>query len=198
MNSKDYIICNSTDHFLWPGGLISSSSAIFIYVYDYLDGSAVAPKENIITKKGDDSSSNRSKVHTTLDQHILSSLMTSMAQEVMSQVSTYKIPQEVWFELQKTYASQSTTRTMNTRIALTTTRKGNMAMLEYITKMKSLADEMESTKKMPISQSSADLALKGLDQLHYFLGIEVQTANDGIHVSRLEAWFYSDRGAADT
>jgi hypothetical protein len=37
MNSKDYIICNSTDHFLWPGGLISSSSAIFIYVYDYLD-----------------------------------------------------------------------------------------------------------------------------------------------------------------
>lgn len=115
-----------------------------------------------------------------------------MDQEVMSQVSTYKTPQEVWFELQKTYASQSTTRTMNMRIAWQQLEKVNTAMLEYITKMR-----WNLQRRCLFRKSSADLTLKGLDQLHYFLGIEVQTTNDGIHVSRLEAWFYSDRGAAD-
>jgi hypothetical protein len=36
---------------------------------------------------------------------------------------------------------------MNTRIALATNRKSNMAMLEYVTKIKSLADEMPSARK---------------------------------------------------
>ena len=79
-------------------------------------------------------------------QSILGFLMTHITQEVMGYVAIHETPHEVWSELQKTYTSQARARTMNTRTALANTRKSNMTMVEYIAKMKSLANEMASAK----------------------------------------------------
>jgi hypothetical protein len=60
---------------------------------------------------------------TALEQQVLGFLMSSMTKEIMGQVSSYTTPREVWSVLEKTYASQSAARTVNTRIVLATTRK---------------------------------------------------------------------------
>jgi hypothetical protein len=69
-----------------------------------------------------------------LEQQVLGFLITSMSKEVMGQVSSYTTPQEVWNMLEQTYAVQSRARTVNTRIALAMTRKGNLSISEYVTK----------------------------------------------------------------
>jgi hypothetical protein len=51
---------------------------------------------------------------------------------------------------------------VDTRIALATTRKGNMTLLQYFTKMKSLADEMASAKN--IDEELVSYILAGLDE----------------------------------
>jgi hypothetical protein len=89
--------------------------------------------------------------------------MTSMTQEVMGQAVACDTLQEVWSLLEQTYASQSHARTVNTRIALATTRKDDISIYEYITKMKSLADEMASTKKVD-DEELVSYILAGLDE----------------------------------
>ena len=127
----------------------------------YLDGSADAPEEKI---KPSGESNPEYIRWAALEQQVLGFLMTSMTQEVMAQVSICETPQEVWSQLQKTYASQSRARTVNTRIALATTRKGNMTMSEYVAKMKSLADEMASAKKNIDEEELVSYILAGLDE----------------------------------
>jgi hypothetical protein len=87
-----------------------------------------------------------------------------MTQEVVGQAAAYDTPQEVWSLLEQTYASQSCARTVNTRIALATTRKDDMSISEYITKMKSLTDEMASAKKKVDDEELVSYILAGLDE----------------------------------
>jgi hypothetical protein len=87
-----------------------------------------------------------------------------MTQEVMGPVAAYDTPQEVWSLLEQTYSSQSRARTVDTRIALATTRKDDMSISEYIIKMKSLADEMASAKKNVDDEELVSYILAGLDE----------------------------------
>jgi hypothetical protein len=82
----------------------------------------------------------------------------------MDQDAACDTPQEVWSLLEQTYASQSRARTVNTRIALATTQKDDMSISEYITKMKSLADEMTSAKKKVDDEELVSYILAGLDE----------------------------------
>jgi hypothetical protein len=70
-----------------------------------------------------------------MEQQVMGFLMLSMTKDVMVQVVSCSTPREVWTLLEQTYA-------LNTRMALATTEKGNMTILEYIGKMKSLAYEV--------------------------------------------------------
>jgi hypothetical protein len=87
-----------------------------------------------------------------------------MTQEVMGQAAACDTPQEVWSLVEQTYASQSRARTVNTRIALATTRNDDMSISEYITKMKNLADEMASAKKKVDDEELVSYILAGLDE----------------------------------
>lgn len=66
--------------------------------------------------------------------------------------------------LEQTYAVQSRARTVNTRIALAMTRKGNLSISEYVTKMKALADEMASARKPIDEEELVSYILAGLDE----------------------------------
>jgi glutathionylspermidine synthase len=99
-----------------------------------------------------------------LEQQVLGFLITSMSKEVMGQVSSYTTPQEVWNMLEQTYAVQSRARTVNTRIALAMTRKGNLSISEYVTKVKALVDEMASARKPIDEEELVSYILAGLDE----------------------------------
>jgi hypothetical protein len=132
----------------------------------YLDGTFIAPEKEVDVKIADKTrkESNPEYIRwTALQQQVLGFLMTSMTQEVMGQAAAYDTPQEVWSLLEQTYASQSRARTVNTRIALATTRKDDMSISEYITKMKSLANEMTSVKKVD-DEELVSYILAGLDE----------------------------------
>ena len=97
----------------------------------YLDGTLVTPEKEVDVKIADKTrkESNPEYIRwTALQQQVLGFLMTSMTQEVMGQAVTCDTPQEVWSLLEQTYASQSRARTVNTRIALATTRKDDMSI----------------------------------------------------------------------
>jgi hypothetical protein len=60
------------------------------------------------------------------------------------------------------FTSMSRVRTVNTRIALATMKKGNLSMAEYVAKMRSLADEIASAGKI-IDDELVSYILAGLD-----------------------------------
>jgi len=133
----------------------------------YLDGTSKAPEEEVDIKIDDKTLKEPNPEFiqwTALQQQVLVFPMMSIAQEVMGQAAACDTPQEVWSLLEQTYASQSRARTVNTRIALATTRKGDMSISEYITKMKSLADEMASAKKKVDDEELVSYILAGLDE----------------------------------
>jgi hypothetical protein len=53
-----------------------------------------------------------------------------------------------WNTLEDMYGSHTRARSVNTRIALATTKKGTSTMAEYFSKMKSFADELVAFSKM--------------------------------------------------
>lgn len=60
-------------------------------------------------------------------------------------------------------SSQSRSRALNTRLALSTTRKGDLSISDYISKMKTLADEMASAGKPLDDEELMGYVLAGVD-----------------------------------
>jgi hypothetical protein len=81
------------------------------------------------------------------EQQVLSYLLTSVSREVLIQVAALPTAAEVWRHIDSTYASHSRARVINTRTALATIQKGASLAAEYVTKMKTLADDMASAGK---------------------------------------------------
>jgi hypothetical protein len=54
---------------------------------------------------------------------------------------------DVWKHIETSFAAQCRSRVINTRMALATTQKGSMTAAVYVSKMKSLADDMASAGK---------------------------------------------------
>jgi hypothetical protein len=79
------------------------------------------------------------------DQVVLSYLLSSLTRETLVTVTMCTHAADVWSELSNLYSSQACARTVNTRIALATTRKNQLSVTEYYSKMRSLADDMAST-----------------------------------------------------
>jgi hypothetical protein len=71
---------------------------------------------------------------------------------------------DVWSELSKLYSSQAHAHTVNTRIVLATTRKNQLSIVEYYSKMRYLIDNMVSTGTALRDDEFVSYILVGLDQ----------------------------------
>ena len=69
----------------------------------------------------------------------------------------------VWEAIEGMFASQSRARVINTRMALANAQKGTTSIVDYFTKMKSLADDMASAGKTLEDEEIASYILSGLD-----------------------------------
>jgi hypothetical protein len=49
---------------------------------------------------------------------------------------------KAWATIEDLFGSQTRAHTINLRIVLTTTHKGTMSIIEYVSKMKNLGDDM--------------------------------------------------------
>jgi hypothetical protein len=77
-----------------------------------------------------------------MDQQVLSYLLGSLSKEILIHVSTCDTAAPAWAAIQGIFVSRMRARTVNTRLALGTTRKGNLSTMDYFNKMKALDDEM--------------------------------------------------------
>jgi hypothetical protein len=78
-------------------------------------------------------------------------------------VAACPTPHEVWENLVTMSSSQSRGRVINTRMALSTTRKGNLSVAQYVGKMKTLMDDMASAGKKLEDEDLVSYILVGLD-----------------------------------
>ena len=62
--------------------------------------------------------------------------MGSLSRDILAQVATLQTPVEVWRTIHSMFAAQSQAQAINTRIELTNLQKGNMAMAEYLARLK--------------------------------------------------------------
>ena len=97
------------------------------------------------------------------DQRVLSYLMNSLSKEVLTQFVGKENTYDLWTGITTLFASQSQSRITNLRIAITTTKKGSMSSTAYISKMKSLGDELVDVDRSVFDPKMVDYILTGLD-----------------------------------
>jgi hypothetical protein len=136
----------------------------------FLDGSNAAPSKEIDVKHGDKTVKEVNPEYASWvarDQQVLSYLLSNMTRDVMAQVAMAKIAAELWTAVEEIYSFQSRVRSVNTRIALATTKKGNSTASEYLAKVKSYADEMKDVGRPLGDDEFTSYILTGPDQEEY-------------------------------
>ncbi|KAK1629044.1 hypothetical protein QYE76_003359 [Lolium multiflorum] len=97
------------------------------------------------------------------DQQVVSYLVNSLAEDVLPHVFGLSIAATVWRALNNLYAAQSKSRVSTIRGALTNTKKLDMTVQQYITKMKGYASELAATGKPVDDDELKDYIMNGLD-----------------------------------
>jgi hypothetical protein len=100
----------------------------------------------------------------TLDQQVLSYLLGSLSKEILIHVSICATSAEPWIAIQGVFASHPRAQTVNTRLALGMTRKGNLSAMDYFIKMKALSDEMAVAGKPLDDEELIEYIIIGLDE----------------------------------
>jgi hypothetical protein len=95
------------------------------------------------------------------EQQVLDYLLTSVSLDVLVQITALPSAAKVWKHIKTSFASQSHARVINTGMALATTQKSTVA--EYVSKMKTLVDEMASADKKWDDEELSSYILAGLD-----------------------------------
>lgn len=98
------------------------------------------------------------------DQQVLGFLLSSMMKDVMSQVNACRTMNETWKVIEGNFTSSKRARTVNLRIALTTTKKEDLSMAEYVSKMRFLGDELTTAGKRIDDDELISYIFVGLDQ----------------------------------
>jgi hypothetical protein len=94
---------------------------------------------------------------------VLGFLLSSVTRGVLQQVSTCKTVAAAWSTIEPSFGSLTRTRVVNTRLALATTEKGNMSVMEYVNKLYALGDEMALVVKPLDDGDTVSYILEGLD-----------------------------------
>jgi hypothetical protein len=97
------------------------------------------------------------------DQHVVSYLVNSLAEDVLPHVFGLSTAATVWRALNNLYAAQSKSRVSTIRGALTNTKKLDMTAQQYITKMKGYASELAAAGKPVDDDELKDYIMNGLD-----------------------------------
>ena len=73
---------------------------------------------------------------------ILSWIYSSVIPEIMGQRIGYQTSHEAWFALEKIFSASSKARVMQLQLEFQTMKKGSLSMMDYILKLKNLADNL--------------------------------------------------------
>jgi hypothetical protein len=145
----------------------------------FLTGDAKAPDEKIKSKGADghevEVPNPDYENWEATDQQVLSYLLASLSKDILQQVALCTTAAATWKEIQSMFASQTRARTVNTRLALGTTGKGNLTVAEYFGKMKSLGDEMAAVGRPLDDEELTEYIITGSELYSQLLNFEIRT-----------------------
>jgi glutathionylspermidine synthase len=98
------------------------------------------------------------------DQQVLSFLLPFVSKEILVRVATVKMVAEAWKLLEEQFNSKTMVCAISTRMALATTRKGNLIVIEYLAKMQGLGNDMAVTGKLLDDEDLIQYILAELDE----------------------------------
>jgi hypothetical protein len=99
-----------------------------------------------------------------MDQQVLTYMLASLSKDILTHVASCATSAQAWVAIQGVFASQMRARNVNTRLALGMTRKGNLSVTEYISKMKALGDEMVAAGRQLDDDKLIEYIIAGLDE----------------------------------
>jgi hypothetical protein len=86
-----------------------------------------------------------------------------MTKVTLSQVHGCRTSAETWTVIEGNFTSARKARTINSRIVLATTKKGELSIVDYIDKMRNLSDELTAAGKPIDDDDLISYILSGLD-----------------------------------
>jgi ribosomal protein L17 len=98
------------------------------------------------------------------NQQVLRFLLSCMTKDVLSQVTVCRAANEAWKVIEGIFTSAKKARTVNSRIALAMTKKEELSVVEYISKMRFLGDELIAAGKQIDDDELISYIFAGLDQ----------------------------------
>jgi hypothetical protein len=126
-----------------------------------------------------------------LDQQVLSYLLGSLSKEILSHVSNCATYVEAWTAIEGVFTSHTRARTVNIRLALRTTRKGNLSAMDYFSKMKALSDEMAAAGRPLDDEELIEYIITGLDEEYTPLVSAICARVEPISLSEFYSQFLS-------
>lgn len=98
------------------------------------------------------------------DQLLLSWLLSTITESIICAVTHCTASLELLTVLEKIYSSQSMARSIVLRMQLHSTRKDNMIISEYCTKMRNLVTELVTARKIVSNEDLCNHIITGLDR----------------------------------
>ncbi|KAJ0963639.1 hypothetical protein J5N97_028761 [Dioscorea zingiberensis] len=129
----------------------------------YVDGTIVCPSKTITQATTEGATQVPNPTWLQQDQLVLSVLLSSLSEEVLSQVLFLSTSFDVWTTLERMFSSQSRARIMQIRLELSTTQKKELSVLDYFNKMKGLADTLVAIGQPLRDEEVITYILTGLD-----------------------------------
>jgi hypothetical protein len=154
-----------TNHVLWQAQVLPAIRAA--QFEGYLDGSIAAPPPAINEKDGDKVISKPNPEYArwvAQDQAVLSYLFSSLTREILTTVASLRTSAQVWSTLEQMFTCQTRARSVSTRIALHTLKKGNSSVADYYSKVRSLADELGASGVVISDDELVSYILSGLEE----------------------------------
>ena len=132
----------------------------------YVTGKVVAPAAEIDEKQADKVvkvSNPEYEEWYAQDQQVLGLIFMSVSKDVLTRIADATTAAQAWRAIGEMHASQSRARSVNVRLALATTKKESMSIIEYYSKMKALGDEMAAAGKPLDNEEMVAYIINGLD-----------------------------------
>ena len=166
----------NNNYLLWHSQVVATINANDLE--DLIDSSKTPPNRMMINIDSDQtvitSPNPQFQIWRRNDQQLMSQLLSTLSEEVLSAIVGARSSLDVWQILATQFGARSRARVLHLRTQIQTTRKGSTIVHEYYTKMKTTIDALRSAGS---NMSDEDFVLCLLASLGYEYDSIVTTIN---------------------
>ncbi|KAH9725329.1 retrovirus-related pol polyprotein from transposon RE1 [Citrus sinensis] len=135
---------------------------------NFIDGTSVCPEKFLVDADAENnfiaSANPAYALWRRQDQLLLSWLLSTISENIITALTHCTTSQELWSVLERLYASQSIARSIFLKMQLHGARKDTQTIIEFCTKVRNLANELQMAGKPVSEEDLCSHVLTGLGQ----------------------------------